>query len=343
MMKRGLILLFLAGWALCLSAQCPPEWVKYTYGGYLYDIQSDYNNRNLSETDFKNYLLNVARTNLAKKVQMQVKEEAGLNKSTLDGRSHIAYSSVTRFSTDVNLKLVDSRTLYNADTKEGFAIVFIDKAAACKYYRSEIERILGKADNALTTANNYVASGFKERARGEVKAVLSEFAKTEEPFFWLGFFGVSQAELADLSDRCNTREQAVKQMIADLKHGTLICLSCATDLFGRPYPTLQNELKGRLSAGGCSFTDDPAEADWVIRVEVTAREGNIAVFGGQTSYFAYADALITIDKSATSQRIYEDEISIKGGHTRNYTEAARAAYKDLSKQLGEVLKKSIKE
>ncbi len=343
MMKRGLILLFLAGWALFLSAQCPPEWVKYTYGGYLYDIQSDYNNRNLSETDFKNYLLNVAHTNLAKKVQMQVKEEAGLNKSAVDGRSHISYTSSTHFSTDVNLKLVDSKTLYKADTKEGFAIVFIDKAAACKYYRSEIERILGKADNALTTANNYVASGFKERARVEVKSVLSEFAKTEEPFFWLSFFGVSQAELADLSDRCNTREQAVKQMIADLKHGTLICLSCTADLFGRPYPTLQNELKGRLSASGCSFTDDPADADWVIRVDVSAREQNIAVLGGMTSYFAYADALITIDKSATSQRIYEDEISVKGGHTRNYTEAARVAYKDLSKQLGEILKENIKE
>lgn len=343
-MKGRLFLLFLIGWALNLSAQSyPPEWVKYTFGDYLYDIQSDNNNRGLSETAFKNYLLDVARTNLAKKVQMRVKEEANMNKSAEDGRSHISYSSSTRFSTDVNLKLVDSKTSYNADTKEGFAIVFIEKAAACTYYRNEIGRILGKVDNALATANNYVASGFKERARAEVKAILPEFAKTEEPFFWLSFFGVSQMELSELTGRCNTREQAVKQMLADLKHGTLICLSCTADLFGRPYPTLQNELKGKLSASGCSFTDDPAEADWVIRVEVSAREQNIAVLGGMTSYFAYADAQVIIDKTATSQRIYEDEISMKGGHTRSYVEAARAAYKDLSKQLGEILKESIKE
>ena len=343
-MKINFFLLFFVGWTCSVCAQqCPPEWVKYTFGDYLYDIQSDYNNRGLSETAFKNYLLNVAHTYLAKKVQMQVKDEADLHKSAVDGRSHISYSSSTHFSTDVNLKLVDSKTLYREDTKEGFAIVFIDKAAACKYYRNEIERILGKADNALATANNYVVSGFKERARSEVKAVLPEFARTEEPFFWLSFFGVSRAELADLTDRCHAREQAVKQMLAELKHGTLICLTCTTDLFGRPYPTLQNELKGKLAVGGCSFTDEPADADWIIQVDVSAREQNIAVLGGMTSYFAYADARITIDKGATSQRIYENEISVKGGHTQNYTQAAKTAYKDLSRQLSEIIEGNIRE
>ncbi len=325
------------------AQQCPPEWVEYTFDGYLYDIQNDCNTRGLSETAFKSYLLNIARTNLAKKVQMRVKDEANLHKNSVDGYSHISYSSSTHFSTEVNLKLVDSKTLYNASTKEGFAIVFIDKSAACRYYRNEIDRVLSKADNALTTANNYVASGFKERARGEMKAILPEFSKTEEPFFWLSFFEISRAELTDLTGRCNTREQAVKQMLADLKHGTLICLSCVTDLFGQSYIALQNELKGRLAVGGCSFTDNPGEADWIIGIEAAAREQNIAVLGGMTSYFAYVDARVAIDKGATSQRIYENEISVKGGHTRNYMEAARAAYKDLSKQLGEVLKESIKE
>ncbi|MDE5612959.1 MAG: hypothetical protein K2I90_13215 [Odoribacter sp.] len=337
-------MLCLIGWTLNLSAQsCPPEWVKYTSGDYLYDIQSDNNNRGVSETDFKNQLLNAARANLAKKVQMQVKEEAGMNKSAVDGKSHVSYTSSTRFSTDVDLKFVDTRTLYNADTKEGLAIAFIEKATACMFYRNEIGRILDKVDNALKTANNYIVSGFKERAKAEVEAVLPEFSRTEEPFFWLNFFGVSRAETSELADKCNAREQAVKQLLADLKHGTLICLVCTADLFGRSYPTLQNELKGKLSAGGCSFTDNPAEADWVIRVKVSARKQKTAVLGGITSYFAYADALITIDKGITSQRIYEDEISVKGGHTRNYTEAAREAYKDLSKRLGEILKGSTKD
>ena len=62
-----------------------------------------------------------------------------------------------------------------------------------------------------------------------------------------------------------------------------------------------------------------------------------------TSYFAYADARITIDKGATSQRIYENEISVKGGHTQNYTQAAKTAYKDLSRQLSEIIEGNIRE
>lgn len=351
-MKRVLLFCFWFGLSFVSTAQtCPPEWTQYTSGGYLYDIQSDYNTRGLSDTDFKNYLLDVARTNLAKQVQMRVTEEADLHKRAAGGHTQINYSSSTQFSTDVNLQLVSTKTLYRSATKEYFALVYIDKSEACRHYRNEIERILSKADNALTTANNYVQSGFKEKARGEMNAVLPEFSRVDEPFFWLSFFGTGRAELQSLTERCHTREQAVKQMLADLKHGTSIFLSCTSDLFGTSYATLQNELKGKLSAGGCNFTTDETAADYVIRVEASAREYNIAVFGGQTSYFAYADARITIDKPGpqrldhqrNSQRIYEDEVSSKGGHTRNYTEAARAAYRELCKKLTTILNEQIRE
>lgn len=334
----------MAGWGLGASAQlCPAEWVQYTFGGYLYDIQSDHNTRGLSETAFKNDLLSAAHANLAKKVQLQVKEFATLDKESVDGRSHIAYSSSTSFSTDVDLKLVGSHTLYDAATGQGFAIAFIDRDAACTYYKNEVAQVLSRVDNALSTANNYVASGFKSRAAEELSAVLPEFDKIESPLVWLNFFGLQQWELSEIMSRCNSRQQAVKQMLADLKHGTYICLRCTADLFGRPYLTLQNEIKGAVSADGCSFTDDPQEADWVIDVSVTVRESNIAVFGGMTSYFAYADAVIVVDKQATGQRIYEDEVSVKGAHTRNYTEAARVAYRDLGKRLSETVNRTLKQ
>ena len=351
-MKRILLFGLCFGLSFVSMAQtCPPEWSPYTSANYLYDLQSDYNNRGLSDTDFKNYLLNVARTNLAKQVRMRVTDEANLYKQAVGGRSQINYSSSTQFSTDVSLQLVNTKTLYRPDTKEYFALVYIDKSEACRHYRNEIERILSKVDNALTTANNYVQSGFKEKARGEMNAVLPEFSRTEEPFFWLSFFGTSRSDLQTLNDQCNTREQAVKQMLADLKHSTSICLSCTADLFGSSYATLQNELKGKLSAGGCQFTSDETAADYVIRVEASAREYNIAVFGSHTSYFAYADARITIDKRGAqridqqrnSQRIYENEVSSKGGHTRNYTEAARAAYRELCKELTTILNGQIRE
>lgn len=343
MRKCCYLFLFAVGILSASAQKYPTEWLKYTSDGYLYDIQSDYNNKNLSETDFKDYLLKVAYTNLAGKIQMSVKEEARLHKSTINGHSNITYTSSTHFSTDINLKLAESKAIYDRESKQGFAIVYLNKTAVCKHYRSEIELLWGKVDNASVTANNYIASGFKERARMELKNVLPEFAKIEESFIWLSLLDTPVAELTELTEKCNKLEQSVKKMLSELQHSILIHLSCKADLSGSPYTILQNELKGKLARDGCSFTDAPAKADWIIRIEVNVRESNISEFGGQKFYFAYTDARMMIEKRITSQCIYDNEISVKGGHSLNYTEAARAAYKELSNRLSILLKENIKE
>lgn len=88
-MKRGLLFSLLIWFSFGAFAQSYlPEWVKYTSGGYLTDIQSDRNTRNLSDTDFKNYLSNLARTNLAKQVRMHIEEVAEMKKNR-DRRVHV--------------------------------------------------------------------------------------------------------------------------------------------------------------------------------------------------------------------------------------------------------------
>lgn len=93
MKQIGVILLLFWAFLSVNAQECPPEWVKFTYGGYFYDIQSDKNNRSFSETDFKNHLLNIARTNLAKQIKVSVQDVAELNKVSVDGRTAINYSS----------------------------------------------------------------------------------------------------------------------------------------------------------------------------------------------------------------------------------------------------------
>lgn len=343
-MKRACLIFGLLCLAFAVGAQeYPPEWSKYTFGGYLYDIQSDSNDRNLSETDFKNYLLNIARTNLAKQIQIRVQDVAELNKVSVNGRTGMTYSSNTTYSTDVNLKLVETRTEYNALTKTGSAIAYIDRDAARSYYSNELSLILNKINSAITVAETFVASGFKAKAQTELEASLTQLPAVEEPLFWMNIFGTSQVVLTDWQDRINTAEQTVKRMLADLKHSTVIYLSCKADIFGKPYSALQDELKGVLAADGCSFTDNPSNADWVITVKCTTREYSHVVTGNTGSYFAYVDAQIIIDKTITSQRIYEDAVSIKGGHVFGYPEAARAGYKESKTTLGEIIKKAIKQ
>ena len=343
-MKRTAIILLLLSAFLHVNAQeCPPEWIKYTYDGYFYDIQSDKNTRNISETDFKNYLLNIARTNLAKQIKISVQDVAHLNKVSVNGRTAINYASSTMFSTDVDMKLVETKTLYNPTSHVGYAIAYIDRDVARNYYKNELALVYNKINNSVTLSDNYISAGFKSKAQTELESSLKHFGSVDEPLFWMNIFGASQSELSDWQQQFNVAEQNIKRKLADLKHGTVIYLSCNADIFGKPYPTLQNELKGILAADGCSFTDNPENADWAITITCAAREYSNVKAGNSNSYFSYVDAQIVIDKVVSSQRIYEDEISVKGGHTFGYSEAAKAGYKDIKTQIGKIIKENIKQ
>lgn len=343
-MKRiGAVLILLVAFLSVKAQECPPEWVRYTYGGYFYDIQSDSNNRNLPETDFKNYLLNIARTNLAKQIQVSVRDVAELNKVSVDGHTAISYASSSTFSTDVDMKLVETKTLYNPASREGYAIAYIDRDAARNYYKNELTLVYNKINNSVALADNFVSAGFKSKAQTELETSLNHFESIDEPLFWMNIFGASQSELSEWQHRFNVAEQDIKRKLADLKHGTVIYLSCDADIFGKPYSTLQNELKGILAADGCSFTDNPSDADWAITITCAAREYSNVKIGNSNSYFSYVNAQIVIDKVITSQRIYEDEVSVKGGHTFGYPEAAKAGYKEIKQQIGEIIKEIIEQ
>ena len=94
---------------------------------------------------------------------------------------------------------------------------------------------------------------------------------------------------------------------------------------------------------GCNFVSSPAGADWAIYVTASAREYNIAEIGGMKQYYCYADARIIIDKSAGGKRIYENQLSEKGGHTLGYDQAAREAYKYLSPKISAAIRQQIQQ
>lgn len=341
-MKRAFVILCSLLVFMSVNAQqYPPEWTKFTLGGYMFDIQSGCNEKNLPETDFKNDLLNIARTNLAKQVQVQVQDLANIDKLSVDGKTVITYSANTKISTNVNLKLVETRTLYDLDTKVGYAIAYINRDAARNYYQNELMLVYNKIENSIILAENFVEAGLKLKAKSELESSLQLFALIDEPLLWINIFGASQQNIAEWAKRFSAKEQTVKSMLANLKHTTAIYLSCSADVFGKPYPTLQNELKGILATNGCNFTDNPADADWSITITCSAREHSVVTMGNTKSYFSYVDAHIIINKTTTGQRIYEDEVSIKGGHTFGYPEAARTGYKEISQKIGGIIKENM--
>ena len=341
-MKRFLPIVLLLLFGLKMEAQqYPSEWAKYTTDGYFYDRESGTNSQNLDETRYKADLVNLARTNLSKQIQVQVAEVTALNKEVVDGHSSIQYHSESMVSTDLDLKLAETRVEYDAASGTYYAIAFINKVEACNYYKNELERLISKVNNAIDIADNQIRNGFKSKAKEELKNVLPVFEQMDEPFFWLNVFGLSSVQIQYYVGQVNSSEQTVKAKIADLEHGTTYCVLCDADCFGKEYPNLQKDVKGQLSRMGCNFVDEPEKADFIIRISSSTREYNKANFGNSTMYVIYVDAVIVVDKNATGQRVYEDEISIKGSHTLGFEEAARDGYRNAGKEIGKVLKENI--
>ena len=322
-------MLFVAAVA-AMAQQYPSEWVRYTSDGYFHDIESSVN---------KQEALDQARTNLARQIQVRVAEVSQMEKNSENGRSSVSYSSIKTLSTNVDMNLSETKSYYDASQGKHYVIVFIDKAAACTYYENEVKMLINNTGNVITIADNYIGTGFKSKAKTELENALRLFDKAGNAFLWLNVFGLDDYKIQQYLNSVHGNEQSIKQKIADLEYGTTYCVICEADMFGKRYVKLANEVKGELSAQGCNFVNDAANADIVINISASARKYNQF----QGAYFTYVDAVVSIDKTATGQRIFEDEVSIKGAHTLSYDEAARDGYKQITKEITKILKENIKQ
>lgn len=320
----------------------PLEWKQYTSDGYFYAIESGVNEQKLPEERFRNDLLDMARTNLAKKIEVKVEEMSQMSKDVVNGNANIYYSSQRNLSTNLDMRFTQSGSHIDIVVGKQYVIVYINKADACKYYEKDLKMLMSRIDNQIAIADNYIGTGFKSKAKTELQDALTMFDEADEMFFWLNVFGMSDYQIQQYLGQINEKEQTVKSQLADLEYGTTYCIVCTADNFGKPYPKLKNEIKGDLSASGCNFVDDPDSADYVIYIEASSREYNTAVIGNVTSYYSFVDASISIDKVATNQKIFEDEISVKGSHTISYNEAGRDGYKKVREQICNILIENIK-
>jgi len=333
-MRRILAITLLLFAGIALNAQnYPSDWVRYTSDGYFHDIESGQN---------KQDALDLARSNLARQIQVRVQEASRIDKEAINGRTNILYSSQKNFSTDVDMNLSESKSHFDQTSGKHFVIVYINKVEACNYYENDVKMFVSKVNNAIAIADNYINTGFKSKAKEELQNALKMFDDVAKSFFWLNIFGMEEYQMQHYLDKVNQLEQTVKAKIAELEYGTTYCVVCNADCFGRNYPKLKNEIKGELSALGCNFVDTPDNADYVIYVDASAREYNTMNNAGGSAYFSYVDAAVAVDKKATGQRIFEDEISVKGSHTISYNEAARDGYKQISKEISKLLKENIK-
>lgn len=251
------------------------------------------------------------------------------------------FSTETKLTTDLEIASLHVDACRHNNEIIGFA--YVKRNDVIRQFDKAITGKLAKLEIQLDNVDEMVSNGQKIEARTKLESLYGTFADIEADQKIL----LAIDEGADLESvqmpELKTLLQRYNKMMATLKNGINIYLDCKADLFGANYATLENTLKGELSKIGCSFVSSAADADWAIYVTATAREYNAPIMDDYTTYFAYIDATLAIDKKITNQRIYEDALNQKGGHTHNYTEAARDGYKQITQRLIVLLNQYIKQ
>ena len=355
---RNVLLFILSLSSFACFAQEVPVW--YTLSGrnsnfpansYVTGFSIDKPQNGESYEKAAERLVRSARVKAVSIIQVKVENEtedklASFQQKGGNGAGMAQTRSTTSVSkSSVNMEISNLKVESYIDRTEGkvAAFAYIKINDLIRQTDRKLTSLLSKVESGLDEIDELIANGEKIEAKKRLEKIIPLFDEIDsQQRILIAVDPYADEESLQMS-LCKTLQQRASKLQIDLKNGINIYLNCKADMLGTNYPTLGNTIKGDLSKLGATFVTSPDQADWAIVVNANSRQYNAHTIGGYTTYFVYVDASITIDKMATGQRIYEDALSEKGGHTKNYTEAARDGYKQITPKLTAVINQYIKQ
>lgn len=353
-MRKAILSILLAlSLSLFAATVTAPDWVdaakrdmmyptnKY-YSGFASSVVTPQQNKaEILDRVIQNARINAVtsiQTTVEKTVERYVQNrQEGRSTSTID----IMKSASTTHTSIKDIPGLKTEQWENPKTGELYAFAYIRIVDLSNRLMRRIVANIAKAEVEIQNLENMANRGDKVLAKNEMSKVQSLLDDIEsDQKIMLSVDASVTDEDISLTDALALK-QRYQALVASLKNGIAICLICEAKLFETTYSQMANTIKGDLSSLGCCYVANPEQADWVITIFAKAREYNTATYGAVTSYICYIDANVSVDKVATSQRIYEDAITQKGTHTHNYTEAARDGYKTLTQKLSNLIKQHI--
>ena len=355
-MKKLLIIL-LSALSLTAFAQ-QPKWydeaqraANYPKSSYFTGIAYGEVKRGESEGAAMERLKNAARVEATSTINSRVQSETTSDThsesiETLDEWAESIRETMdihTTITVDLEIPGLEAEAWKNPGSNEVVAFAYVKKSTLIRQLEKKITVGLTKVEATLDQVDEMINQGQKMQAREAIKKVIPQFQDIEQAQrILVAVDPTSDTESLQLEETKQLVQRYIK-MAVSLKNSINIYLSCSADLFGTNYSALKGEIQGELSKMGCTFVSSADKSDWAINVNAKAREYNKSDFGNVSSYFAYVDVNLSIDKTTTGQRIYENAISEKGGHTHNFEQAARQAYKDISPKITKIIKEQIQQ
>lgn len=199
---------------------------------------------------------------------------------------------------------------------------------------------LGKVEGSIPQINMLIKKGEKVQAREMVEEALKQMEQIEAYQKEASINGEEIDEEELLISQAQETKRFLINKAAQLKNAIGVYIDCDASIFGNAY-SLVDEIQGQLADIGCSFLEDKEQADWVVTIHASSREGNKMTTGSFSTYFCYVDLKLSIDKMANGKRVYQNAYNEKGGDTRNFEYAAKEAYQEIISEITPIIKEQI--
>ena len=355
-MKNFFLYLFILCSTIAIAAKREmPDWMDPQRREMLYPAEKYYTgfasatvNKGEDKSSVYERVQQNARVTAVSAIQVSVEQtvERFIKNTQAHGDAYTVDIMASHAKTHAGIKDIPGLnvdTWENPKTGDICAFAWVKISDLTKRLMRRIASNTAKIEVELQAIESMIERGDKVQARDNLAKLqnLLDDIENDQRIMLSVDADVTDEDMA-VEDVTRLKKQ-YQALSASLKNGINIYLDCKADLFGSSYYALKGEIQGALSPIGCTFVRSASEADWVVSISAQAREYNKNDFGSVSSYFAYVDANIAIDKNATGQRIYEDAISMKGGHTHNFEQAARDAYKQISPKISKIINEQIQQ
>lgn len=358
---KKIILTTLVCWAMTAVsafAQMPPTWSDYDmrqleypdseyFTGYAEGAPTGNERPEIGTQRLKD----AARVEALSTIRIHVKNNTTNNALSQTLRSNEGtfrqsireFTSSTTTTVDMKIPGLQIESWRNPQTGTIAAFAYVKKSTLIRQLEKQITVALTKVEMSLDQVDQLIATGQKLQARSAAEKALPLFTEVDEAQKLLVAVDTEATEETLMLSETRQLQQRLMAMVAHLKNALTICIQCDASIFGANYPTLSSILQGHLSKLGCNFVSDPSVADWVVVIQASAREYSTVLTGNIATYFVYVDATVSVRKAVTNQLVYEDMLTEKGGHTHNYHQAAREAYRYLTPKICKAVEEQVKQ
>ncbi len=345
MLKKIIIILFIAlSFISMANAQneCPEEWQSYTTNKYFSSLQPGENEEFKPQADFLADLEATAVKRMLRNIRVAVNNLMLLQQYDIDEDLVLAHLENSGSKAGMGVNLINVKQSYNDYTHHGCVIAYIEKENAIKFYCDAIKNSHAKIQTVLQSATKHIESNNTDKARIELESIVPELVSNESALFLLKVFECNAETIETLNQAELKLKDEVKEKFKIIGPKLIVAIDCNVDLFGSQYWDIQENAKDWLASRGIGFTNDKAEADWILTIKSTTRKYNTISNGSQTTYYSYVDAEVILQKKGEAKPTYNQKLTIKGSFLKSYEEAAKVAYTDLNNKIEKILEANIK-